>query len=568
MEMPVPMTLLADATLHELDWFKIVVNLAGGLAIFLFGMNVMTDGLKSAAGDGLRRLLAKVTSNRIKGTFCGVVLTGLTQSSSVTTVLLVGFVSAGLMSVHQSIGVILGSNIGSTFTAQIIAFDVDRYIPMMVAIGFFVQMLFRDVRIKSLGTMLLGLGLVFTGMALMSEATHPLRGHETFIQLMRGMANPLWGVLIGAGVTAVIQSSAATMAMAIVLAGQGSISLEAGIAIAFGANIGTCVTAMLASIGKPRVAKQVAIAHTLFNVIGVAIWIGFVPQFAELVREVTRLSTGLEDGSQLAEHVPRQIANAHTLFNIINAILILPLVTPLGWLAGKLAPDRPTAETPAAQPKYLTRDALDTPPLALAYARLELSRLGVRIAGMFRRAPQLMDEKPQATLKYLTDTRLEVLALYEAILAYLSLVGQKDFSAELKQRHEALLAIANHYADLVDVIHTELADAITGMNQAGLVVSEPTRKLLWDLHAVVQASLDDTAEAIQGCDTDLAQRVVDLKSQVYGQAEVLNRHLAQRLAADAPDRTKLYRTESELRGQIKRVYYVIRRIAKHVQKLA
>ena len=568
MEKPVVMTMLADTAPGGLDWFKIVVNLAGGLAIFLFGMNVMTDGLKSAAGDGLRRLLTRLTSNRIKGTFCGVVLTGLTQSSSVTTVLLVGFVSAGLLSVHQSIGVIIGSNIGSTFTSQIIAFDVGRYVPLMLAIGFFTQMLSRNGRLKSVGSMVLGLGLVFTGMAFMTEATRPLRGHETFIHLMRQMHNPFWGVLIGAGVTAVIQSSAATMAMAIVLAAQGSISLEAGIAVAFGANIGTCITAVLASIGKPRVAKQVAIAHTLFNVIGVAIWIGFIPQFAGWVREITSYTSSLGDTLSPTVSVPRQLANAHTLFNVVNAVLILPLVTPLAHLVGKLAPDRPEAETPATEPKYLNHDALQTPPLALDLARLEVSRLGSRVAAMFSRTPELMSDKPHGERAFLLKTRQEIETLYDAILKYLSLAGRKDLSGELKRRHEALLAIADHYADLTDIIHTELADAVTGMHEAGLVVSEPTRRLMWDLHAVVQQALDDTADAIQGCDVDEAERVVDLKSRVYSQAEALNRRLAERLGADEPDRTKLYRIESELRGQIKRVYYGGRRIAKHIRALA
>ncbi len=562
------MTVLAQDVMQELDWFKIVVNLAGGLAIFLFGMNLMTDGLKSAAGDGLRRMLARLTSNRIMGTFSGVVLTGLTQSSSVTTVLLVGFVSAGLMSVHQSIGVILGSNIGSTFTAQIIAFDVGRYIPMMIAVGFFTQMLCRNVRLKSLGTMLLGLGLVFGGMAFMSEAAHPLRGHETFVRLMREMSDPLWGVLVGAIVTAVIQSSAATLAMAIVLAAQGAITLEAGIAVAFGANIGTCVTAVLASIGKPRIAKQVAIAHTMFNIFGVAVWVWLIPQFATVVREITELTSGTAGGQLIASQTPRQIANAHTLFNIANALLILPLVTPLAWLVGKLVPVRPVIDTPAATPKYLTDDAISTPSLALDYARLELSRLGSRVALMFQSAPALADEQPQNTLALLIEKRNQIETLYNHILVYLSRVSRKDLPEELRGRSEALLAIANHYADLAEDISTDLADAITAMHKAGLVVSKPTRELLWGMYEVTLQALGDTAEAIEACDTDIAARVVQMKAEVYGQAEKLNHHLAERLSADAPDRARLYRAESELRGQIKRVYYVTRRIAKHVHDLA
>ncbi len=561
------MTLLADTTPIDLDWFKIIVSLAGGLAIFLFGMTVMTDGLKSATGDGLRKMLAKLTSNRIMGTGCGVVLTGLTQSSSVTTVLLVGFVSAGLMSMHQSIGVILGSNIGSTFTAQIIAFDVDRYVPMLIALGFFTQMLSRRVRVRSAGMMLLGLGLVFAGMGLMSEATSPLRGHPTFIRLMGEMDNPVWGVLIGAAVTVIIQSSAATTAMVIVLAGQGVISLEAGIAIAFGANIGTCATALLATFGKPRVALQVAIAHTLFNVVGVLVWVAFIPQFAEVVRGISPSSADLEGAARLAAEAPRQIANAHTLFNVVNALLVLPLVTPLTWLVTKLVPDRPQVETPAAVPKYLDEEALTMPSLALDYARLELSRLGYRIADMFRLTPELADNGSGRVAQLLKQKHAEISELYDQVLDYLAHVSRKELPEELAERSEALLAIASHFDGLAEMIEDDLASAVNGIMRSGLVVSEPTRELIRSLHGATQKALDDSVEALQACDVDLAERVVNMKAEVYGKADALSRHLAQRLAVEEPDHVRLYRAESELRGQIKRVYYVARRIAKHIRNL-
>ncbi len=562
-----PTILLADTSLQSLDWFKIIINLAGGLAIFLLGMGVMTDGLKSAAGDGLRKMLAKLTTNRFMGTVSGVVITGLTQSSTVTTVLLVGFASAGLISMSQSIGVILGSNIGSTFTAQIIAFNIDRYVPMMIAVGFFTQMLSRHVRIRSLGTMMLGLGLVFLGMMFMSEATHPLRGHPTFIHLMSGMDNPVWGVLIGAMVTAIIQSSAATTAMVIVLAGQGAITLEAGIALAFGANIGTCLTALLASFGKPRVAKQVAIVHVLFNVFGVLIWIAFIPQFAEIVRDISPTKPDLQGAARFAAEAPRQIANAHTLFNIINALLVLPLITPLAWLVTRIIPDRPSIETPIAVPKYLNRDALDTPSLALDYARLELSRLGERIARMFRAAPQLIGSHAVEASKALTRNRAEVDTLYDHVLAYLSKVSRKELPEELRLRSEALLAIASHFSSLAEIIADDLAAAVAGMNKQNVVVSEQTKSLLWSLHDVTQSAVDQTVDALQACDVGLAEQVIQMKADIYSQAEELNHHLANRLGADAPGRAQLYRMESEVRGQIKRVYYVSRRIAKHIRDL-
>jgi phosphate:Na+ symporter len=560
-------TPIAEVTTTDLDWFKIIVNLAGGLAIFLYGMTVMSDGLKSTAGDQLRRVIAKLTSNRIKGTLAGVFLTGLTQSSSVTTVLLVGFASAGLMSLHQSIGVILGSNIGSTFTAQIIAFDIERYVPLMIALGFFTQMLARGVRLRSLGLVLLGLGLVFAGMGLMSDATEPLRGHPTFIRAMSEMANPLWGVLIGAGVTIIIQSSTATTAMVIVLAGQGAITLEAGIALAFGANIGTCITAIIAAAGKARIAMQVAAAHTLFNVLGVIIWVALIPQFADAVRYISPASPELDGAARLAADVPRQVANAHTLFNIVNALIVLPLITPMVLLVNKLVPEKPIVEEPVAVPKYLDKDAIGTPSLALDYARLELSRLGNRVSRMMRSIRDLEHGDSDRARESLAQNRAEIEALDQKILAYLSKVARKDLPEKLRERNVALLAISSYYGELAESIEQDIASAVNGVVTSGMVVSDATRSLLQELYDVTLQSLDDTAEALRTSDADLAKRVIKAKSDVYGKADELNRHLAMRLGADEPDRTRLYRTESEMRSQLKRVYYATRRIAKHIQKL-
>ena len=394
------MPLLADASLNDLDWFKIVVNLIGGLAIFLFGMSVMTDGLKSAAGDGLRKMLAKVTSNRFMGTGCGVVA-DRTHAILVRHNRAAGWICLGRADVDAAVDrrdPRLEHRINlhrpdHRVRYRQIRTDDDRHR------FFFTQMLSRRVRIRSLGTMLLGLGLVFTGMSFMSQATYPLRGHPTFIHLMGQMDNPVWGVLVGAGVTAIIQSSAATTAMVIVLASQGAITLEAGIALAFGANIGTCLTALLASFGKPRVAKQVALVHILFNVFGVLIWITFIPEFAELVRWISPTDPNLDAAARMATGAPRQIANAHTLFNVVNALLVLPLITPMAWLVSKIIPDRPRVEMPVAVPKYLDHEALDTPSLALDYARLELSRLGERISRMFRAAPQLTSSNAEEASK-------------------------------------------------------------------------------------------------------------------------------------------------------------------------
>ncbi|MEM9417985.1 MAG: Na/Pi symporter [Planctomycetota bacterium] len=277
---------LLSPTLADINLPLIAMNLLGGLAVFLLGMTMMADGLKAAAGEGMRQLLHKLTGNRVVAALSGVFITAATQSSSITTVLLVGFVSAGLIDAGRSFGVIVGANVGSTFTAQIIAFNITAYAPLLIAAGVFTQLLARRSRLKNYAGIVLGLGLIFAGMGLMSDATYPLRDEPAFVDLMKRMSNPLLAVLIGAAFTAVVQSSAATTGLVIVLAAQGFLTLEAGIAVALGANVGTCVTAIFAAIGKTRAAVRVAAMHVLFNVLGVLLWIFFVPQLADLTRSL------------------------------------------------------------------------------------------------------------------------------------------------------------------------------------------------------------------------------------------------------------------------------------------
>jgi len=264
----------------------LLTGLGGGLALFLYGMRKMTESLKTVAGGGMKSLLAKLTTNRFTAALAGILITAVIQSSSVTTVLVVGFISAGLMTLSQSIGVILGASVGTTITAQIIAFKVTQYALLFIAVGFLMELTARKEAVKHYGIMLMGLGLLFFGMELMSQATYPLRSYAPFIELMQSMKNPLYGILIGTLFTAVVQSSSATTGVVIVLAGQGFISLDAGIALVFGANVGTCITALLATIGKPREAVRAAVVHVVYKVLGVLIWLAFIPQLAEVVRPI------------------------------------------------------------------------------------------------------------------------------------------------------------------------------------------------------------------------------------------------------------------------------------------
>ena len=263
----------ANNTKGAIDWTVMIMTLFGGLALFLYGMNKMSDGMKKAAGDSMRKILAAITKNRFLGLIIGAFVTMVIQSSSATTVMLVSFVQAKLMTYVQSIGIILGANIGTTVTAQLIAFKLTDYALAMIAVGFIMTLFSKKESYKYFGEALLGFGILFFGMKLMSDAMHPLRTYEPFINVMRGLENPILGLLIGATFTALIQSSSAFTGIVIVLAQQGLLTIDAGIPMILGANIGTCVTAGLASIGTTREAKRVALAHVLFNTMGVLVFI-------------------------------------------------------------------------------------------------------------------------------------------------------------------------------------------------------------------------------------------------------------------------------------------------------
>jgi phosphate:Na+ symporter len=440
---------------NPLASFELWAGLFGGLALFLFGMDVMTRALKSAAGDYMKDILGKLTRNRFVGVGMGAFVTAIIQSSSVTTVILVGFISAGLMSMSQSVAVIIGANIGTTITAQILAFKVTKIALPLIAAGFLLSFTAKRENWRQTGMILLGLGLVFYGMGIMSTALNPLRTYEPFIQFMVSMQNPLLGAAIGALFTAVVQSSSATTGILIVMASQGLIGLESAIAIALGANIGTCVTAALASIGKPREAVRAAVVHTLFNVAGVALWIGFIPQLAELAHWMSPSAQGLTGTDLLAAETPRQIANVHTFFNLANALIFVGFTTQIARLAEWLIPDRPIKPRKAMLPKYLDDDLVSTPSIALETVRMELRRLGKRVRKMVRDIMPVAIAGSRADLNRVAEMDKVVDALHIAIIEFLGKISLSNLSERQSRELMQLAEIANTLENIGDRIADE-----------------------------------------------------------------------------------------------------------------
>lgn len=544
----------------SLDWGVIITQLGGGLALFLYGMRRMTEALKTVAGSGMKNLLAKLTVNRFTAAFAGAVITAVIQSSSVTTVLIVGFISAGLLTLGQSVGVILGANVGTTMTAQIIAFQVYKYGLLMIAAGFFTEVLGRRERVRQWGTALMGLGLIFFGMELMSMATGPIRDWPPFMDLMRSMENPLLAVAAGALFTAIVQSSSATTGIVIVMASQGLITLESGIGLLFGANVGTCVTALISSMDSPREAMQAAWAHVIFNLLGVLLWLAFIPQFAEIVRSISPVTGELQGLEGAAAGIPRQIANAHTVFNVANLVIFIWFTTPLARLVERLVPV--PAAPPGIQPEYLDDIFIDQPAMALDQVRRELRHLGGLVKLMIDRSVDTALTGSERDADALSRADDDVDKLYEEIIRYLGMLSQATLINPQPQYLQNYVGIANYLENIGDVIKKDLLGVVGKRIRKHLVISVSTATAMRTLAKEVIEAYDKAMQALETGDPDDAFDVQESKQSVAELAEEATGHIAKRLVADEPDRLENFHIESEIIETYKRLNTLTRRIAR------
>jgi phosphate:Na+ symporter len=539
---------------------QMAMELFGGLALFLYGMGQMTDALKAVAGGGMKGLLRQLTRNRFFGAFTGAFVTAVIQSSSVTTVLVVGFLSAGLLNLQQSIGVIMGANIGTTITAQVIAFKITKYALILIAAGFALLFLSKRDSLRQVGNSVMGLGLIFFGMGLMSDATGPLRSYPPFIDAMQAMQEPALGILAAAGFTALVQSSSATTGIVIVLASQGFITLEAGIALAFGSNIGTCVTAGFAALGKPRTAVQAALVHLLFNALGVLIWLPFIADLAEFVRSFSPSAVHLGGTERLAAEVPRQVANAHTAFNLVNTLIFIWFVTPMAWLVQKLAPERAPKLPERARPKYLDETALETPAISLALMRREVIRLSRHVNSLVETG--LFGDRGRIDPGRLQTRAEQDRLLHRAILDYGRKLLRSSLSEEDSKEIALLLSITSHLGDQADTLAINLVAALKQLKEIGHEPSEETRNALADFFAFVAEGLSTVTDALEQDEPELARAVIELKPEVRRRSHALKDRLSARLGADAPGRVDLFALESRVVEVGRRLYYFAKRIAK------
>lgn len=548
--------------------FELWAGLFGGLALFLFGMDVMTQALKSAAGDFMKDVLGRLTRNRFLGVGTGILVTAVIQSSSVTTVILVGFISAGLLSMPQSVAVIMGANIGTTITAQILAFNVEKFALPIIAAGFAVSFLAKRNDWRQFGMVTLGLGMVFYGMSVMSEGLYPLRSYSPFVSFMVNLHNPLLAAAVGALFTALVQSSTATTGILIVMASQGLIALEPAIAIALGANVGTCITAGLAAIGKIREAARAALVHTLFNIAGVLLWIGLVPQLAALAEWVSPAHSELTGVDRMAAEIPRQIANVHTFFNIANMLLFIGFTTQIGRLATWLIPDQTAKRDEALLPRYLDTALLSTPSIALGAARLEIGRMGDRVNRMLAAVMPAAIAGSRAQLREVADMDRVVDALHLSIIEFLGKVSAAELTLRQSSELMQLVEVANDLEQIGDRIATGLVTSAGKRIDQGVSVSPPTAMRLAEIHGFVVCALDDALRAFTAEDADLAKRVAWRKKEFSELSQSLTRHTLQRLTSGEPNRLRTYAREMDVVEILDGVFNIARRIARSQHKLA
>ncbi|MBC8375538.1 MAG: Na/Pi cotransporter family protein [FCB group bacterium] len=561
-----------DHVTTDIEWTFLVMGLFGGLSLFLYGMDKMSDGMKKAAGDRMRNILAALTRHRIVGLTLGAFVTMVIQSSSATTVMLVSFVQAGLMGFAQSLAVIMGANIGTTITAQLVAFKLTDYALAMITIGFLMNLFSKQESIKHLGQALLGFGILFFGMKLMSDSMKPLRTFEPFIGLMEGLENPIYGLLIGALFTGLIQSSSAFTGIVIVLAQQGLLSLDAGIPLIMGANIGTCITAGLASIGTIRGAKRVAIAHVLFNLGGVFIFIWFIPQLADLVRWMSPVAhaTGVE---KLAMETPRQIANAHTIFNITVGLVFLPFTSFLATLILKILPDEEIEKGIVPVTWHLDNSQVSHPAVAIELARTEMLRM-IKILGrmldVFLR-PFLGDEKepdryyPQLSLMEGIDMREDKINFLEQnVSKYLFSISRQELSDIQAAKVFSMMSMVKDMESIGDIIHGRIKLLVEKKRKLKEPFSEQGQNELTDFHVRVMKQISRLRSAFSKEKSKKIEKVIR-KDQKYRdlESEYRMRHL-ERVKSERADSVATHDLHMELMDLLKQINVYTGEIAKNI----
>jgi phosphate:Na+ symporter len=490
----------------------LIISLFGGMLLLLYGIKLLNDGLQNLAGSKIRSLLRSLTSNRLTAVGGGAFITGLIQSSSATSVMLVGFVSAGLMSFRQTLAVILGADIGATLTVQLIAFHVYDYAVLLVGAGLVFTLFAKNMLLRNFGQGVLGFGFVFLALKIMIEAMTPLQGNELFQQVFVALTDtPLIGIALSAGITALIHSSAATMGIALVLGTSGLISLPAAISIVLGANVGTCATAFFASLRSPAEARRVAWAHLLFKVFGALLFLPFLTLF-------TRLA------ASTAPDLARQIANAHTLFNVIMAVVFLPFIGPFSKLVIKLVPEK--EEEKKIGPMYLDEHVLGTPALALGQASREALRVSDIVREMLITSIKVFQSDDPADILAIKnkDNLIDLLDRHTRL--YITRLSSSHLTESQSRRSMAVLEISRNLENIGDIIDRNIMPLALKRISKGITFSQEGWDEIFLFHKKTIENFDTAISAFAAHDRDLADQVLRNKEDLgIMERELVQAHL-------------------------------------------
>ena len=481
----------------------IAVSLIGGLGMFLYGMNVMGDGLQKAAGEKLKRIIEMLTTNKIMGVLVGAVVTGIIQSSSATTVMTVGFVNAGIMTLKQAIGIIMGANIGTTVTAQLVSFSIEKYAPIAIGIGVVFWIFSKNTTIKNFSEIFIGFGILFVGMNFMKDAAAPVSEMQSVHNAMLYLSkNPILGVIAGFMITGTIQSSSASIGILIVLASQGVLPITAALPILYGDNIGTCVTSLLSTIGASRNSKRTALMHLSFNVIGTVLFI------VVLSKPIIMMVEHLDPGN-----VPRQIANAHTLFNVVNVIILLPFSNYIVKLAYKLVPINEIEDDDVATTKFLDERMLETPSIALSNTIDEIIRMASRSTRSLNYAYESIKTGSDEVREKSFDYEKIVNTLQYDITNFLFKLTTKNLSDSERIKTDVLFHIVNDIERVGD--HAEnIAEISQELAEKKVEFSEDALKELDLIFDIASSNFYDSITAIKTNNFELAETVNQREKKV------------------------------------------------------
>lgn len=505
-----------------MDTIFLIISLLGGLGLFLFGMKMMGDGLENAAGDKLKGIFDKITSNPIKGILTGTIVTAIIQSSSATTVMVVGFVNAGLMNLYQAAAVIMGANIGTTITAQLITVDFDNFAPIFIAVGAFIVLFSKKSKVKEVGHIILGFGILFFGLNEMSGAMSPLKDSEVFKSLIMGLnGRVLLGVLIGVVMTAILQSSSASTGILVALAGTGSLPLRVAIPILLGNNIGTCVTALISSIGTSKTAKKAAMLHLTIKIIGTIIFL-IIP-LSVITNVVLRISP-----TEGPTAVAKQIANAHTLFNVVNTIILLPFIKYLVAFVDRLIPGEDERATSGVH--FIDDRLLETPTIAFGQATNEIVRMGEKAKENLQIAMEAFLNSKEESIKTVYKNEKNINQLEEEITDYLIKLSNTELGEEQRRDLASYFHVVNDIERIGD--HAEnIADLADEMISKELDITKEAMdevKVMFD-HTI--QTIDKSIDCFKNYSKSKVEIVMDMEEEIDFMEKKLRQSHIKRLNA-------------------------------------